>query len=224
MNQAQVYPGSEIIPKATSALARQYTRNVILVTPLYFGIAHIHHFYEFRLTHPHASIVGSVVRVLFQFTYTTVFGWFEAYVFVRTGSLLAVILAHSFCNWLGLPRFWGRVGQDVYVKRKPAAVDRLVAESQGLRSAAANSGLSRSAKSEKAYESQATAGAEGSLLTEKHNGGLAPIERAPPPLTEQMGLGVAWTVAYYVLLVVGAVGFYKFLGPLTESKNKLAEL
>ena len=37
-------------------------------------------------------------------------------------------------------------------------------------------------------------------------------------------LGVAWTVAYYALLVAGAVGFWKGLWPLTESEGKLAEL
>jgi prenyl protein peptidase len=35
-------------------------------------------------------------------------------------------------------------------------------------------------------------------------------------------LGVGWTVAYYVLLVGGAWGFYKLLFPWTESSNALA--
>ena len=37
-------------------------------------------------------------------------------------------------------------------------------------------------------------------------------------------LGVTWTVAYYVLLVAGAVGFWKELWPLTESARRLAEV
>ena len=36
-------------------------------------------------------------------------------------------------------------------------------------------------------------------------------------------LGVQWTVAYYLLLVAGMVGFYKGLWPLTESKRALAD-
>ena len=81
----------------------------ILVCPLYFGIAHVHHFYEFTLTHPHTPLVPALLRSLIQFGYTTVFGWFAAFVFIRTGSLWAVILTHTFCNWAGLPRVWGKV-------------------------------------------------------------------------------------------------------------------
>lgn len=51
----------------------------------------------------------SLFRSLFQFGYTTVFGWYAAFIFLRTGSLPAVIFAHSFCNWCGLPRLSGRV-------------------------------------------------------------------------------------------------------------------
>jgi prenyl protein peptidase len=52
----------------------------------------------------------AVARSLFQFTYTSLFGFFAAFVFLRTGNVYSVILAHSFCNWMGLPRFYGRVG------------------------------------------------------------------------------------------------------------------
>ena len=43
------------------------------------------------------------------------FGWYATFVYLRTGSLLAAILAHSFCNWCGLPRLWGRVVSGVSV-------------------------------------------------------------------------------------------------------------
>ena len=36
-------------------------------------------------------------------------------------------------------------------------------------------------------------------------------------------LGASWTVAYYTLLIVGAVGFYKYFWVLTESSNGLLE-
>lgn len=35
------------------------------------------------------------------------------------------------------------------------------------------------------------------------------------------GKGIAWTVAYYLILVAGAVGFYYQLFPLTESNHAL---
>lgn len=90
-------------------LAQDSRSKLVFVTPLYFGIAHIHHCYEFKLTHPEVPLLPTLLRTLFQFGYTSVFGFYAAFVFLRTGNLPAVILAHSFCNWMGLPRFWGRV-------------------------------------------------------------------------------------------------------------------
>lgn len=83
---------------------------LVFVTPLYFGIAHIHHFYEYTLTHPFTPMLPALLRSLLQFGYTTVFGWYATFLFLRTGSLWGVVLVHSFCNWMGLPRLWGRVG------------------------------------------------------------------------------------------------------------------
>ncbi|PGG99351.1 hypothetical protein AJ79_08545 [Helicocarpus griseus UAMH5409] len=82
---------------------------IVFITPLYFGIAHVHHFYEFRLTHPHTSFGPSIARTFFQFGYTTIFGWYATFLYLRTGSLPAVIIVHAFCNYCGLPRLWGRV-------------------------------------------------------------------------------------------------------------------
>lgn len=94
----------------------------MFITPLYFGIAHIHHFYEFTLTHPRVPYLHALLNSLFQLAYTTLFGWYANFVFVRTGNLLAVILAHAFCNWMGLPRVWGRVEAGVPIG-PPAGVD-----------------------------------------------------------------------------------------------------
>ena len=41
--------------------------------------------------------------LLIQFTYTTLFGAYASHVFLRTGSLCGVILAHCTCNYMGLP-------------------------------------------------------------------------------------------------------------------------
>ncbi|MCJ1227057.1 hypothetical protein MMC12_003712 [Toensbergia leucococca] len=97
---------------------------IIFLTPLYFGIAHIHHFYEYTLTHPHTPLVPALLRSLIQFAYTTVFGWYATFVFLRTGSLPAVVLAHSFCNWCGLPRLWGRVEAGALIGPPEVAVRR----------------------------------------------------------------------------------------------------
>ncbi|KIW68141.1 hypothetical protein PV04_04108 [Phialophora macrospora] len=110
---------------------------VLFLTPLYFGIAHVHHCYEFILTHPHAPILHAVVRTLFQLTYTTLFGWFAAWIYIRTGSLYACIIIHAFCNWVGLPRFWGRVSRREEYPLSPVAIrgkdDRDVVQAQGHR-------------------------------------------------------------------------------------------
>ncbi|KAJ5249003.1 hypothetical protein N7468_000454 [Penicillium chermesinum] len=93
-------------------LANLSPDKIVLVTPLYFGIGHIHHFYEFRLTNPDTPLLVALLGTLFHFTYATLFGCFVTFVYLRTGSVVAVILIHSFCNWCGLPRLWGHVEAD----------------------------------------------------------------------------------------------------------------
>lgn len=94
-------------------LAHVPARRIVFTTPLYFGIAHVHHLYEFRLTHPEVPVLPAVIRTIIQFSYTSLFGFFATFVYLRTGSVYTAIAAHMFCNWMGLPRFWGRVGADV---------------------------------------------------------------------------------------------------------------
>jgi prenyl protein peptidase len=153
-------------------LAHTSPGRIVFLAPLYFGIAHVHHFYEFCLTHPDTPALAALLRSLFQFGYTTIFGWYATFVYLRTGSLLAVVVIHSFCNWCGLPRFWGRVE---------------AAESIGPP-------VTRS----KEDPDDIKVGVRG-----------------------DEGLGIGWTVAYYVLLVAGAVGFAQGLWPLTESYHAL---
>lgn len=93
-------------------LAKTTSKKIVFTTPLYFGIAHMHHLYEFRLTHPEVPFLPAVVRTVIQFTYTSLFGFFATFVYLRTGSVYTAIAAHMFCNWMGLPRFWGRVGEE----------------------------------------------------------------------------------------------------------------
>ena len=111
---------SVIIP--IHLLARVSPSKIVFLTPLYFGIAHVHHCYEFVLTHPHASVLQAAFRTVFQFTYTTLFGWFAAWIYLRTGSIYACIIIHTFCNWVGLPRFWGRVSRREEYPLSPVAM------------------------------------------------------------------------------------------------------
>lgn len=74
---------------------------VSLVAPLFFGIAHIHHA-MLRLSK--GERVSSVMLVTtFQFLYTSLFGSYASYAYIRTGSVLAVTVGHAYCNWMGLP-------------------------------------------------------------------------------------------------------------------------
>jgi prenyl protein peptidase len=120
-------------------------------------------------------MVPALLRSVFQFTYTSLFGFFAGFVFLRTGNVYSVILAHAFCNWMGLPRLWGRVGVEAGESLGPMDV---------------------------AKKEDASGSSNGVVATnaETH---------------------VGWTVAYYVLLVGGALGFYYMLYPLTESSNTL---
>ncbi|CAG8902059.1 unnamed protein product [Penicillium egyptiacum] len=154
-------------------LAHTSPGQIVFLAPLYFGIAHVHHFYEFCLTHPDTPVLAALLRSLFQFGYTTIFGWYATFIYLRTGSLLAVVVVHSFCNWCGLPRFWGRVEAAEPIG---PPVTRGKEDSDDIK-----------------------VGVMGS------NGGL----------------GIGWTVAYYVLLVSGAVGFAQGLWPLTDSYHAL---
>ncbi|CAN8096876.1 unnamed protein product [Discula destructiva] len=138
-------------------LARTSLTKTIFLSPLVFGLAHVHHLYEFRLTHPRVPLPAALLRSLFQLGYTTLFGAYATFVYLRTGSLLAVVGAHVLCNTMGLPRVVGAV---------------------------------------------AGRGKDG----------------------EVVAVGRGWSVAYYVLLLAGAVGWYRGLWVLTESGNALVPM
>lgn len=145
-------------------LANTPVRTTIFVSPLIFGLAHAHHFYEFRLSHPHTPLVVQLARSVLQLSYTTLFGAYATFIFLRTGSLLAVFVVHAFCNWMGLPRLWGWVGE----WRRTGTGDEW----------------------------------------ERRVDGIVVIK----------------TLIYYLLLVGGAVGCWKFHFPWTESPNALVDV
>jgi prenyl protein peptidase len=78
------------------------TLNSILITPCYFGLAHLHHAWDcLRLKKMDTRLI--LLNAGFQFLYTTLFGWYAALIFAKTGLLLPAIVAHSLCNYFGLP-------------------------------------------------------------------------------------------------------------------------
>lgn len=71
-------------------------------TPLFFGIAHLHHAFR-KLQEANCRVKTVILTSVFQFLYTTIFGAYASFCFIKTGSLPGVILIHSFCNFMGLP-------------------------------------------------------------------------------------------------------------------------
>jgi len=84
-------------------LAGGYSHTItIFVSPLLFGLAHLHHIMQ----HLHKSgrdLKQAWFGVFFQLFYTTIFGAYSAFLFLRTGHLVAPFLCHVFCNIMGFP-------------------------------------------------------------------------------------------------------------------------
>lgn len=78
---------------------------LIFVTPLYFGLAHLHHGWEVyhQLGCTRQALKTAMMSSIFQFVYTTLFGWYVSFLFLRTGSFWPCFLCHSFCNMMGFP-------------------------------------------------------------------------------------------------------------------------
>ena len=90
-------------------LAHASRTQTIFLSPIIFGLAHVHHFYEFKLTNPQVPVFAAILRSVVQFSYTTLFGAYATFIYLRTGSVLAIFIVHAFCNCMGFPRFWGRI-------------------------------------------------------------------------------------------------------------------
>lgn len=73
----------------------------LALTPLFFGVAHLHHAVErYQKGMPLAQIA---VMSLVQVAFTGVFGVYSAYLFVRTAHWAAPTVVHAFCNHMGVP-------------------------------------------------------------------------------------------------------------------------
>ncbi|KAH7435087.1 hypothetical protein KP509_06G048600 [Ceratopteris richardii] len=75
---------------------------IIIFCPLFFGLAHVNHFWE--LIHfQNFDKKRAFLVVGAQLGYTTVFGWYASFLYLRTGSILSPLAAHVFCNIMGFP-------------------------------------------------------------------------------------------------------------------------
>lgn len=74
---------------------------VCWITPLFFGLAHVHH--AITKLKNGAPIKTVLFSTIFQLVYTTLFGAYASYCYIKIGSLPAIVILHSFCNFMGLP-------------------------------------------------------------------------------------------------------------------------
>lgn len=77
-------------------------KQTVFLTPIMFGVAHAHHLLE-MVRFQGARLSSAIAVVVFQFVYTTVFGWYATHVFLSTGHLAGAVAVHAFCNWMGFP-------------------------------------------------------------------------------------------------------------------------
>lgn len=63
--------------------------------------AHLHHMIE-RLRMGMDKKTAIIIS-FFQFFYTSIFGIYSAYLFMRTGHFVAPFIVHAFCNHMGFP-------------------------------------------------------------------------------------------------------------------------
>ncbi|KAF4580732.1 hypothetical protein EYR38_003018 [Pleurotus pulmonarius] len=92
---------------------------MIMLAPLSFGVAHVHHAWDIfnRYGRTPAAAKRALLTALFQLSYTTLFGSFVSYLFLRTGSIFPPITAHIFCNVMGLPQLGYEVSKFPKQKR-----------------------------------------------------------------------------------------------------------
>lgn len=74
----------------------------VLVCPLFFGVAHIHHLIEWYRWRERPFTEALLVTIV-QLCYTSLFGLYSAFLFVRTGHLISPVISHVYCNIMGLP-------------------------------------------------------------------------------------------------------------------------
>ncbi|KAJ0973421.1 hypothetical protein J5N97_021380 [Dioscorea zingiberensis] len=80
------------------------TYSITFFSPIFFSLAHLNHFLELYYQQKY-NFSKAFLIVGNQLGYTVIFGWYASFLFIRTGNLIAPIVAHIFCNVMGLPVF-----------------------------------------------------------------------------------------------------------------------
>ncbi|KAH9062728.1 hypothetical protein EDB87DRAFT_1605600 [Lactarius vividus] len=90
----------------TYRLAGASNAFIVFLSPISFGSAHLHHVWETYNMYGRTrqALRRALLLTIFQFAYTTLFGFHSAFLLLRTGSLLPSISAHIFCNFMGFPQ------------------------------------------------------------------------------------------------------------------------
>lgn len=84
-------------------LEPQFSRKLIMLfSPFLFGISHLHHGYELYVIRKHKLSVV-LITILFQATYTNLFGVLENHLFFKYNSVWGCSIVHSICNFIGFP-------------------------------------------------------------------------------------------------------------------------
>ncbi|KAK4419363.1 CAAX prenyl protease 2 [Sesamum alatum] len=78
------------------------TYTVIFLCPIFFSLAHLNHLLEYYYQQ-NCSLTKACAVVGLQLGYTVIFGAYASFLLVRTGHLTAPLIAHIFCNFMGLP-------------------------------------------------------------------------------------------------------------------------
>ncbi|XP_059463116.1 CAAX prenyl protease 2 isoform X2 [Corylus avellana] len=94
-----------MIPLLLCGGFKPYT--VIRLCPIFFSLAHLNHLMEFY-SKKNYSWIKTSLAVGLQLGYTVIFGSYASFLLIRTGHLLAPLVAHAFCNFMGLPVLFSR--------------------------------------------------------------------------------------------------------------------
>jgi membrane protease YdiL (CAAX protease family) len=65
-------------------------------------LAHLRHLLDKQSESLNKNLI---IRVLFQSFYTTFFGLYASYIYIKGGSLIGPVVLHMMCNTLQFPRF-----------------------------------------------------------------------------------------------------------------------
>ncbi|KAH7671397.1 prenyl protein peptidase protein [Dioscorea alata] len=86
--------------------------SITFFSPIFFSLAHLNHFLELYYQQRY-NFWKAFLIVGNQLGYTIIFGWYASFLFIRTGNVVAPIVAHIFCNMMGLPVFSSPRGKGI---------------------------------------------------------------------------------------------------------------